>query len=114
MSTGVLAIILATVLLQVECKYSNYPCDPDSHPEDCPPWPQLVLKIDSITVGGKCIICVHTISSFFSSQKHFVEQLPYMPVAVDYYSVADRFLLVPCGANTSKERLQTTKLKQVR
>ena len=54
MSTGVLAIILATVIFQVACKHSDYPCDPDSHPEDCPPW-FTCTRLDNNSVNCDCI-----------------------------------------------------------
>ena len=53
MFTGVLAIFLAVVILQVKCNHSDYPCDPDSQPEDCPPW-FTCTKLDN-SVNCDCI-----------------------------------------------------------
>ena len=38
MFTRMLAIILAILIPQVQCRHNDLPCNPDSHPEDCPPW----------------------------------------------------------------------------
>ena len=52
----------------------------------------FALKLDSVTVGRKCIVCVHTMPC------SLVAIALCMPVAVDY-SVADRFLPEPCQSD---------------